>query len=99
MGSVLHETAGREKGRRRGRRQLNEKQMTPKETEITAEEVERQMRKLKNSKKFEAWHLRTTWSLWQRMREKERNDSEPGKVDRFLIGQLHVIIGQKVGTS
>jgi hypothetical protein len=30
--------------------QLNEKQMTPKETEITAEEVERQMRKLKNRK-------------------------------------------------
>jgi hypothetical protein len=60
--------------------QLNEKQMTPKETEITAEEVERQMRKLKNSKKFEAWHLRTTWSLWQRVRGKERNYSEPGKV-------------------
>jgi hypothetical protein len=34
--------------------QLNEKQMTPKETEITAEEVKRQMRKLKNNKKFEA---------------------------------------------
>jgi hypothetical protein len=49
MGRVLHETAGREKGRKKAGTQMKEKQTAPEETEITAEEVERQIRNLKKS--------------------------------------------------
>jgi hypothetical protein len=53
MGRVLHETAGRNKGRKKGRN-TNEREAdgatAPAETEITVEKVERQIRKLKKRK-------------------------------------------------
>ncbi|KAJ3637473.1 hypothetical protein MTP99_000928 [Tenebrio molitor] len=63
MGRVLHGTAGREKGKRKGR---NRNEEEADETEITVEEVEREIRKLKKEKapernvvQNEAWMYRT----------------------------------------
>jgi hypothetical protein len=47
MGRVLHETAGREKSKRKGK---NRDEEEADETEITVEEVGRQIRKLKKRK-------------------------------------------------
>jgi hypothetical protein len=64
LGSVLHETSGREKGKRKAETEMKKKQTTAGETEITVEEVERQIRKLKKRKapgrdgvQNEAWSM------------------------------------------
>jgi archaellum component FlaC len=50
MGRLLYETVGREKRRRRSRNTNEGEAEAPEETEITAEEVEKQIRKLKKRK-------------------------------------------------
>jgi hypothetical protein len=50
MGRVFHETSGRDKRKRKDRNEMKKKQTAPEGTEITVEEVERQIRKLKRER-------------------------------------------------
>jgi hypothetical protein len=66
MGRVFHEISGRGKGKMNGRNEMKKKQTAPEGIEITVEEVEKQIKKLKKRKaprrdggKNEAWMYRT----------------------------------------